>query len=122
MTREEHVVRRYFDAFNRHDLEGLMACFHAKPVIVDSSGARHEGREAVQRLYQEGFALFPDGRCDLRKATGRGGNAMAESFFHGTRKGGARVEAIGPELMEIVGGLIKEIRDYHRRIQPRKAA
>src|SRR5713101_3910974 len=27
MTPEEQLIQRYFDAFTRHDIEGVMACF-----------------------------------------------------------------------------------------------
>jgi taurine dehydrogenase small subunit len=122
MTPEEQLIQRYFDAFNRHDIEGVMACFHEQPVIVDGEGRRFEGREAVRRSYETSFALFPDGRCDLRSCTGNDGRGMAESLFHGTRpREGRVVEAIGAEVMEIVDGKIKEIRDYHRPV-PAKAA
>ena len=115
MTPEEQLIQRYFDAFNRHDLRGVMACFHARPVIVDPSGRRFEGREEVERHYETGFALFPDGRCDLRMCTGNNGHGVAESFFRGTRpRYGKVVEALGAEVMEIVDGKIKEIRDYHQ--------
>jgi hypothetical protein len=47
---------------------------------------------------------------------------MAESLFHGTRpREGRVVEAIGAEVLEIMDGKIKEIRDYHRPL-PAKAA
>src|SRR6266545_7551938 len=39
-TREEEIIRRYFEAFNNHDLEGVIACFHPEPVVVDSEGQR----------------------------------------------------------------------------------
>jgi ketosteroid isomerase-like protein len=115
MTPEEQLIQRYFDAFNRHDLEGVMECFHAHPVIVEGRGRRFEGREEVQRHYETGFALFPDGRCDLRVCTGNNGHGVAESLFRGTRpRFGEVVEALGAEVMEIVDGKIKEIRDYHQ--------
>ena len=115
MTAEEQLIQRYFDAFNRHDLAGVMECFHAHPVIVETSGRRFEGREEVQRHYETGFALFPDGRCDLRMCTGNNGHGVAESFFRGTGpRYGKVVEALGAEVMEIVDGKIKEIRDYHQ--------
>ncbi len=47
MTREEELIKRYFDAFNQHDIEGVMACFHEHPVIVDPTGKRLEGRDVV---------------------------------------------------------------------------
>ena len=66
MTAEEELIQRYFDAFNNHDIEGVMACFHEYPVMVDATGTRFEGREEVRRHYETGFALMPDCRCDLR--------------------------------------------------------
>ena len=42
---------------------------------------------------------------------------MAESYFHGiAQSSGKVVEGVGAEVMEIVGGKIKEIRDYHRSL------
>jgi ketosteroid isomerase-like protein len=121
-THEEELIERYFDAFNRHDIEGVMACFHEHAVIVGADGKRFEGREEVLRHYESGFAVFPDGRCDLVSRTGNAGRGMAESVFHGTRpREGKVVEAIGAEVLEIVDGKIKEIRDYHRAM-PAKAA
>ena len=115
MTQEEELIRRYFDAFNRHDLEGVMDCYHADPVMVDATGARHQGREAVRRRYEFEFAMVPDGRCELRTCIGHSGSGLAESLFHGTSaRGGKTIEAVGAEVLEIADGKIKEIRDYHR--------
>lgn len=115
MTTEEELIHRYFDAFNAHDIESVMACFHEHPVIIDATGRRHEGRDEVRRQYETEFALFPDGRCDLRMCSGNSGRGVAESLFHGTRpRFGKVVEAIGAEVMEIADGKIKEIRDYHQ--------
>jgi ketosteroid isomerase-like protein len=118
MTPEEQLIARYFDAFNRHDIEGVMECFHSNPVVVGGDGHRREGRGEVRRQYETEFALMPDCRCDLRMATGNAGNAVAESFFHGTRQGKV-IEAIGAEVIEVVDGKIKEIRDYHRPLPAR---
>jgi hypothetical protein len=52
---------------------------------------------------------------------GNSGRGVAESFFTGTRAGRGKTEAIGAEVMEIVDGKIKEIRDYHQPV-PAKAA
>ena len=99
-----------------------MACFDENPVLVDATGTRFEGRQEVRRHYETGFALMPDCRCDLRTLTGHSGRAVAESLFHGTRaRFGRVIEAIGAEVVDIVDGRIKEIRDYHRPL-PAKAA
>ena len=47
---------------------------------------------------------------------------MAESLFHGTRpRDGKVIEALGAEVVEIVDGKIKEIRDYHRSVSAKAA-
>jgi ketosteroid isomerase-like protein len=121
MTSEEQLIKRYFDAFNRHDLEGVVACFHNEAVLVSPDGKRLVGIAEVRRSYEKEFALFPDAHCDLRVCTGNSGRGVAESYFTGTRSRETRIEAIGAEVMEIVDGKIKEIRDYHHAM-PAKAA
>ena len=115
MTLEEQLIQRYFDAFNRHDIEGVMACFHEAVTVIGATGTASHGHEEVRRQYESEFALFPDANCELRVCTGNSGRGVAESYFHGTRpRDGRVVEAIGAEIMEIVDGKIKEIRDYHQ--------
>ena len=121
MTREEELIQKYFDAFNRHDIEGVMACFHDEAVIVAPNGQRCSGRAEVRRSYESEFATFPDGFCELRLCSGNSGRGVAESFFHGTHTERGKIEAIGAEVMEIVDGKIKEIRDYHH-FAPAKTA
>ena len=120
MTPEEQLIQRYFDAFNRHDIEGVMACFHEEPTLVHADGKRLAGRQEVRRSYETDFAMSRDVRCDLRMCTGNSGHGVAESLARGTRaKDGKVFEAIGAEVMEIVDGKIKEIRDYHQPVAPR---
>jgi taurine dehydrogenase small subunit len=120
MTAEEQLIKLYFDAFNRHDVEGVVACFHDEAVLVAPDGKRRVGIAEVRRSYETEFALFPDANCELRVCTGNSGRGVAESYFTGTRHE-RRVEAIGAEIVEIVDGKIKEIRDYHQAV-PAKAA
>ena len=104
-----------------HDIEGVVACFHDEAVLVATNGKRLVGIAEVRRSYETEFGLFPDAHCELRVCTGNSGRGVAESFFSGTRAGRGRIEAIGAEVMEIVDGKIKEIRDYHQAA-PAKAA
>jgi hypothetical protein len=120
MTSEEQLIRRYFDAFNLHDVEGVVACFHHEAVLVAPDGKRRVGIAEVRRSYETEFALFPDANCELRVCTGNSGCGVAESYFTGTRHE-RRIEEIGAEILEIVDGKIKEIRDYHQAV-PAKAA
>src|SRR5260370_6224580 len=107
MTSEEQHIKRYFDAFNRHDIEGVVTCFHDEAVLMGPNGKRLVGMAEVRRSYETEFALFPDAHCELRVCTGNSGRGVAESFFSGTHTGRGRIEAIGAEVIEIVDGNIK---------------
>ena len=114
-TPEETLLRAYVEAFNRHDLAAVMACFTTDAVIVDMSGERHEGTVEIQKFYEWQFRAFPDGRCDIERIAGDGGTGMAETTFHGTHvTSGKVVSARGPEVVEFAAGRIKHLHDHHR--------
>lgn len=46
MTPEEELIQRYFDAFDRHDIERVMACFHE-----DMRGSRSSQKTVFTCLY-----------------------------------------------------------------------
>ena len=50
-------MQRYFDAFNRHDLEAVMACFDEAAVIVAAHGRRLEGAAAIRHYYASTLPL-----------------------------------------------------------------
>jgi len=113
-TPEEELIEAYVDAFNRHDLDDVLACFHDAAVLVDTQGQKVEGLEAVRHRYEEDFALIPDGHCELEMATGHDGRGVAETVFTGTIRDGGPVKAVGTEVMEFADGKIAAIRDYHQ--------
>ena len=85
--------------------------------MVDSEGRRHEGVDAVRRLYRFQLSLAADGWCDLQSLIGYEGRGMAESLFHRTLdRGGAVIKALGAEAFEFSDERIKEIRDHHRAL------
>ena len=112
---EEELIQRYFDAFNRHDLGGVLACFQQDAIIVCSDGSRYDGLDAVRSLYAEQFAITPDGRCHLRSVAAADGKADAESLFEGTRaRDGRPIRAVGLERFTFLDGRIKEMHVHHR--------
>ena len=80
-TPEEELIERYFDAFNRHDLDGVIVCFHDAIVFVSPNGDRVAGINAARVRYAKEFATMPDAHCELRLATGNDGRGVAESVF-----------------------------------------
>ncbi len=58
MTRDElkDITLKFTDAFNRDDLDGVMAWFAEDAVYDEFHGARHEGREAIRAAFEPMFA------------------------------------------------------------------
>jgi len=111
---ERELIERYFAAFNRHDLDGVLACFHQDAIIIGSDGSRYDGLGAVRSLYAEQFAITPDGRCDLRWVAAADGKGGAESLFEGTRARDSRpISAVGLERFTFLDGRIKEMYVHH---------
>ena len=59
MTSEEQLIKRYFDAFNRHDLEAVLACFHDEAVLVGPNGKRLVGHRGSSTFIRNGIRAFP---------------------------------------------------------------
>lgn len=55
-TTEEQLIEGDFEAFDRHDIDAVMVCFHEYPVIVGMDGARFKGGGAAS-LRGPDFAL-----------------------------------------------------------------
>lgn len=114
MSRETALIERYFDAFNRHDLDAVMACFDAEAVITAAHGRHIEGAEAIRAYYASTFAAFHDAKCTIRTLVGADGTGSVESLFTGTRAGAEQpIRLMGVEVLEFRGDKITALRDYH---------
>jgi uncharacterized protein (TIGR02246 family) len=116
MSQETDLIRRYFDAFNRQDLEGVMSCFGDDAVIVGADGRRSEGAAEIRKAYAASFKAIPDGKCVPRTLLGADGAGAVESVFTGIKaKTQEAVRMVGVEVLEFRGDRISTIRDYHTR-------
>ena len=65
-TRE--IIDRFNEAFNRHDVDGVMALMTEDVVFENTfpapDGTRYDGQEAVRRFWDEFFAGSPQARFD----------------------------------------------------------
>jgi steroid delta-isomerase-like uncharacterized protein len=62
MTREEalEVCRRWQDAFERRDLDGLMALYDDDATVESPMAGSISGRDALTQIHPKLFAAFPD--------------------------------------------------------------
>ena len=118
----EQVLEAFADAWNRHDVDGLMSmmtddcAFHAS-AGSDVCGERHEGRIAVRAAYEAVFAQYPDARWNDARHFVAGDRGVSEWTFTGTLADGRRVEVDGCDLLTLRNGRIA-VKNSFRKNRP----
>ncbi len=107
-------------AWNRHDVDALMACMAPDCVFEaaagpDVTGARHVGTDAVRRAYAAVFATYADARWNQPRHFIAGDRAVSEWTFTGTTKDGTRVEVNGCDIFTLAGGRIALKNSYRKQ-------
>ena len=112
------IVRDFEKAFNRQDVDGLLACFTERGSYVDTFFGAHTGqgelREMFARMFREGrgYAWVMDVVVETPAA------AAAEWTFGYVvsdavpRSAGRRVRFRGMSVFELEGGRIARYREY----------
>jgi ketosteroid isomerase-like protein len=107
-------------AWNRHDVDGLMAwmapeCVFEAAAGKDVAGTRHVGADAVRRAYASVFDTYPDGRWNNPRHFVAGDRAVSEWTFTGTTRDGAKVEVNGCDIFTLKGGKIAVKNSYRKQ-------
>lgn len=107
-------------AWNRHDVEALMACMAPSCVFEsaagpDVTGTRHVGTAAVRAAYAAVFATYADARWNRPRHFIAGDRAVTEWAFTGTTKDGTRVEVNGCDVFTLAGGKIALKNSYRKQ-------
>jgi steroid delta-isomerase-like uncharacterized protein len=113
------LLGRFADAWNRHDLDALMAMMTDDCVFESSAGdhvmgERSEGKEAVRAAYAAVFAAFPDAHWANPRHFVVGNRGVSEWTFTGTGEGGTRVEVNGCDLFTFSEGRIAVKNSYRK--------
>ncbi len=107
-------------AWNRHDVDGLMACMTSDCVFEaaagpDVAGARHEGAAAVRTAYAAVFTTYADARWNNPRHFVAGDRAVSEWTFTGTTSAGAKVEVNGCDIFTLADGKIAVKNSYRKQ-------
>ncbi|MDQ3350121.1 MAG: nuclear transport factor 2 family protein, partial [Acidobacteriota bacterium] len=91
----EKLLAAFADAWNRHDVDGLMSMMTADGVFEASggdlvNGERHEGQQAVRAAYAAVFAQYPDAHWGSARHLVKGDRGVSEWTFTGTLEDGRR--------------------------------
>ena len=116
------LLDRFAEAWNRHDLEGLMSmmtddCVFEASAGPEVGGQRSEGQRAVRAAFAAVFEAFPDAHWGNARHFVSGDRAVSEWTFTGTNREGNRVEVNGCDLLTLRNGKIA-IKNSYRKNRP----
>ncbi|MBP9160385.1 MAG: nuclear transport factor 2 family protein [Flavobacteriales bacterium] len=111
------IAGKWFEAFNAHDLEALLALYddkarHFSPklkVLRPETGGLVKGKAALRNWWQDAFNRLPTLRYEVKGLIVDNENVFMEYVRHVEGEADLRVG----EVLELSGGVIVASRVYH---------
>jgi len=113
-----NLVERFAAAFNRRDVDGLLACFTADATYRDLFYGPHAGPAALRGMFERMFREGRDYRWSMDTIVMDDRRAAAEWTFSYTataavpRSEGRSVRFSGMSIFELEGGRVRAYREY----------
>ena len=108
----EALIRRYVDAFNRHDVDATVGCvdtaFRWYNIAADSMQLTMRGRETQRPGLARYFKAFPDVHSDISGLAVNGPWVMVREQVRWTGAKG-RAENVAFAVYEVRAGLIRRV-------------
>ena len=100
------VITEVCDAFNRHDVEGILRRFTDDADWLLSrgtppEGGRVRGIEAIRAMLQRRFRTIPDMHWEIASHWVGGNRGCSEWTVTGTESNGNRIEWLGIDVWEL---------------------
>jgi steroid delta-isomerase-like uncharacterized protein len=113
------LLQAFAEAWNRHDVDALIAFMTEDCVFEASAGAevcgtRYAGRDAVRAGFMEVWAIFPDAHWGNARHFVQGDRGVSEWVFTGTQADGRRVEVQGCDLFTFRDGKIARKNSFRK--------
>ena len=109
------VVRRFNEAFNRHDVDGIMALMTADCVFENTrpapDGTRYEGAAAVREFWVQFFTNSPKARFEFGDMFASGDRAVVRWTYHWVKDNGTG-HVRGVDVFRVRDGKIAEKLSY----------
>lgn len=124
---DEHKLKAFLDAFNRHDLDEVMNyftedCTFDLPKGPNPFGTRYKGKAEVREGVGSRFRGIPDVHYgeDRHFVSTSGDRGVSEWLLTGTATTGERIEVRGCDLFEFAeDGKIRVKDSYWKIVQPK---
>ena len=103
------AIHRFNEAFNCHDVDGVMAMMTADCVFENTQpppdGERFVGAVAVRAFWKRFFESTPGARFETEEIVATGDRALVRWVFHWDNVGG---HVRGVDVMRVRGGKVAE--------------
>lgn len=114
------LLEAFAEAYNRHDIEALLALMTEDGVFdmasgPEACGQRHQGREALRSSLAWAWHHWPDARWEEAVHVVSGDRGFSEWVFRGTDAEGRLTEVRGVDLFELRDGLIARKDSYRKQ-------
>ena len=110
------VVIAFNDAFNRHDVAGMMAYMTDDCVFENTSpapdGSVYAGKDVQAQFWQQFFRESPQAHIEIEDIFGMGLHCVMRWRYEWVDLAGAKGHVRGVDLFKIEGGLISEKLSY----------
>ena len=109
------VVERFNEAFNRHDVDAVMAAM-TEDCVFDSTrpppdGERIVGQAAVREFWEAFFARSPHAHFETEEIVAAGDRAVVRWVYHWMREG-VRGHVRGVDVFRVRDGRVAEKFSY----------
>ncbi len=116
------TMRQFLAAFNRHDVDAIMAfftddCIFDMPRGSEPGGRRLIGRDAVREGIANRFAGLPDAYYGDDHHWANGNRGVSEWTITGTTSTGTHIEVRGCDLFEFRGDKILRKDSYWKIVE-----
>jgi ketosteroid isomerase-like protein len=118
------LLEMFADAYNRHDIDGIMAlmtpdCSFLSYFGPEACGERFEGFARVRQRVAAGLADFPDARWEDLNHFVSGDRGVSEWMFRGRRRGTTeQIERWGVDIFTFKNGRIHVKNTYQKWRRP----
>jgi steroid delta-isomerase-like uncharacterized protein len=114
------LLEAFADAFNRHDIDALLAMVTEDCIFETASGptawgTRHQGKAALRDALPWAWRAWPDARWDDATHVVAGQRGFSAWTFRGTAPDGQVTTVRGVDLFELRDGLIARKDTYRKQ-------
>ena len=109
------TIERFNDAFNRHDVDGVMAAMTGDCVFESTAptdGQRYEGAEAVRAVWEEFFRSSPKAVFEAEELFAAGDRCVVRWLYRFIDQDGRPGHVRGIDVFRVRDGKVAEKLSY----------